>query len=58
MCSEHEAELIEGKHRETVAAPNERKNALGDLGHNQVVFEHGKAIVTYTTKTKVLGNII
>jgi hypothetical protein len=34
MCSEDEVELIEGKHRETVASPKERKDAFGDLGHN------------------------
>ncbi len=33
MCSEDEAELIESQHRETVAPPNERQDAFGDLGH-------------------------
>jgi hypothetical protein len=34
MRSENETELIEGKHRGSVAPPKERKNALRDLGHN------------------------
>ena len=34
MRSEDETELIEGKHRGSVAPPKERKNALRDLGHN------------------------
>jgi hypothetical protein len=58
MCSEDEAELIESQHRETVAPPKERKNAFGDLGHNQIVFEHCQAIVTSPAKTEILGNVI
>jgi hypothetical protein len=58
MCSEDEAELIESQHRETVAPPKERKNAFGDLGHNQVVFEHCQAIVTYPAKTEIVGNVV
>ena len=58
MGAEDEAELIESEHRETVAPPKERKDALGDLGHNQIVFEHREAIVTYSAKTEILGNVI
>ena len=58
MCSEHEAELIESQHGETVVPSKERKNAFGDLGHNQIVFEHRQAIVTYPAKTEILGNVI
>src|SRR5580765_5517574 len=58
MCAEYEAELIEGQHRETVVAPKERKDALGDLRYNQIVFEHCHAIVTYPAKTEILGNVI
>src|SRR5579862_6974058 len=58
MRSEDEAELIESQHRETVAPPKERKDAFGDLGHNQIVFEHRQAIVTYPAETEILGNVI
>jgi hypothetical protein len=56
MCSENEAELIESQHRETVTPPKKWKDALGDLGHNQIVFEHRQAIVTYPAKTEILGD--
>ncbi len=58
MRSENETELIEGKHRGSVAPSQERKNALRDLGHNQIIFEHCQAIVTYAAKTEILGNVI
>jgi len=58
MCSEHEAELIENQHRQTVAPPKERKDAFGDLGHNQIVFEHCQAILAYPAKTEILSNVI
>jgi hypothetical protein len=58
MGSEDEAELIEGQHRETVATSQERKDASGDLGYNQIVFEHCQAIVTNPAKTEILGNVI
>src|SRR5258708_39974377 len=58
MCSEDETELIERQHRETGAPPKERKNALGDLGHNQIVFEHCQAIVIHPAKAEILGNVI
>jgi hypothetical protein len=58
MRSEDEAELIESQNRETVAPLKERKDALGDLGHNQIVFEHCQAIVTHPAKTEILGNVI
>jgi hypothetical protein len=58
MGSEDEAELIESQHRKTVLPPKERKHAFGDLGHNQIVFEHCQAIVTYPANTEVLGNVI
>ena len=58
MCSQDEAKLIESQHRETVAPPKERKDAIGDLGHNQVILEHCHAIVTYSAKTEILGDVI
>jgi hypothetical protein len=58
MRSEDETELIECKHRGTVAPPKERKNAFGDLGHNQIVFEHCQTIVADATETEILGNVI
>jgi hypothetical protein len=58
MCSEYEAELIESQYGGTVAPPDERKDAFGDLGHNQIVFEHRQAIVTHPAKTEILGNVI
>jgi len=51
MRSEDETELIEGKHGESVFPPKKRKDTLGDLRHNQIVFEHCQAIVTDATKT-------
>jgi len=47
--------LIESQHQETAAAPKERKNAFGDLGHNQIVFKHCQAIVAYPAKTEILA---
>ena len=58
MRSEDETELIERQHRETVAPPKERKNALRDLGHNKIIFEHRQAIVTYPAKTQILRDVI
>jgi hypothetical protein len=58
MCSENEAELIESQHREAVLSPKERKDAFGDLGNNQVVFEHRQAIVTYPAIAEIVGNVI
>jgi hypothetical protein len=58
MRPEDEIELIESKYRGSIAAPKERKNALRDLGHNQIVFEHCQTIVTYAAKTEILGNVI
>jgi hypothetical protein len=57
MCSQDEAELIESQHRGTVAPPKERKDAFGDLGHNQIIFEHCQAIVIYQAKTEILGDV-
>ena len=58
MRSEDETELIEGKRGRSVAPPEERKNALRYLGHNEIVFEHCQTIVIYSAKTEILGNII
>ena len=58
MRPQDEAELIESQHRESVAPPKERKDAFGDLGHNQIVFEHCQAIVTYPANPEILGNVI
>ena len=58
MCSEDETELIEGKHRGSVAAPKEWKNALRDLGYNEIIFEHCQAIVIYMAKTEILRDLI
>jgi len=58
MCSDDEAELIESQHGESVSPPKERKDAFGDLGHNEIVFEHCQAIVTYPVKTEILSNVI
>jgi len=49
--------LIESQRRQIVAPPKERKDAFGDLGHNQIVFEHCLASpveeAMNTTKTKM-----
>jgi hypothetical protein len=58
MRSEDEAELIQSQHRETVPPAKERKDALGDLGHNQIVCEHCQTIVTYAAKTEIVGNVV
>jgi hypothetical protein len=58
MRSEDEAQLIERKHRGSIAPPKKRKNALRDLGHNQIVFQHCEAIIIYPTETEILGNVI
>jgi hypothetical protein len=58
MRSEDETELIESQHRGSVAPPKERKNALRDLGHNEIIFEHCQAIVIYTAKTEILRDVI
>ena len=55
MCSEDKAELIESQHGQSVTPPKERKNAFGDLGHNQIVFKHCQAIVAYPAKTEILA---
>ena len=58
MRAEDEAELIESQHRETVAPPKERKDAFGDLSHDQIVYEDCQAIVTHPAKTEILSNVI
>jgi len=58
MRSEDKTELVEGKHRGSIAPPHERKNTLGDLGHNQIVFEHCQAIIIYPAKTQILRDVI
>ena len=58
MRSEDETELIESQHGESLTPPKERKDAFGDLGHNEIVFEHCQAIVTYPAKTEILSNVI
>jgi len=58
MCSENETELIKSQQRETVAPPEERKDASGDLGHDEIVFEHCQAIVTDPANTEILGDVI
>jgi hypothetical protein len=58
MGSEDEAELIESQDRERVSPSNERKDASGDLGYNQIIFEHCQAIVAYPAKIEILGNVI
>jgi len=58
MRSQDKAELIQSQPRETVAPPKERKDAFGNLGYNQIVFEHCHAIVTDLAKTKIFNNVI
>ena len=58
MRTEDEAELIEGKHRRSVAAAEKRKNTLRDLRHNQIIFEHCQAIVIHTAEAEILGDVI
>lgn len=58
MCSEDKAELIESQQGQSVVAPQEWKDALGDLGHNQIVFEHCQPKVIYPAKTEILGDVI
>ena len=58
MRCEDETELIEGEHRRNVFAPEKRKDTLRDLRHNQILFEHGQAVVIYAAETKILGNVI
>jgi hypothetical protein len=58
MRSEDKTELIKSQDRESVAPSKERKDALGDLGHNEIVFEHCQTIITDPAKTEITGNVI
>ena len=58
MCSQDQAELIEGKHRRGVAPPKKRKDAFGDLRHNEIIFEHRQPIVIDPAKAEIFGYVI
>jgi hypothetical protein len=56
--AEDEAELIEGQHRGSVAAAKERKDALGDLRQDQIVFEHCEPIIPHPAKPEIVGDVV
>jgi hypothetical protein len=58
MRSKNQTELIERKRRCRVAPLKERKDALRNLGDNEIIFEDCQTVITHPPKTEIPGDVV